>query len=192
MKLGFRPRFLRGSSLEHVAHAPTLRTERLVLRPHRLEDAARWYEIQSSPDVLAYTSWPQRDEAESRIHLKQRTKQVVLKQANDFLALAIEHDGKLIGDVALHLRSIISTSRTAEISWILHPDHYGHGFAAEAASAMMEFAFERVQIQLLVAVIEAPNAASIVLAERLGFRKMAHDGDSLGFVAGNLRERPEA
>ncbi|GAA1219058.1 GNAT family N-acetyltransferase [Rhodoglobus aureus] len=188
MKLGFRPRFLRGSSLEQVVRAPTLRTERLVLRPHRLEDASRWYEIQSSPDVLAYTSWPQRDEAQSRIHLEERTKQVVLSQANDFLALAIERDGELIGDVALHLRSVVNVSRTAEISWILHPDHYGHGFAAEAASAMMDFAFDQVKIQLLVALIEAPNAASIVLAERLGFRKMTRDDDTLGYVAGNLRE----
>ncbi|TQO19469.1 RimJ/RimL family protein N-acetyltransferase [Rhodoglobus vestalii] len=187
MRSSLRPRFLRGSSLKHTVQAPTLHTERLVLRPHRIADAARWYEIQSSPDVLAYTSWPERDAAQSRIHLKERTRHVVLKQANDFLALAIEHDGQLIGDVGLHLRSIVSTSRTAEISWILHPEHYGHGFAAEATSAMMNFAFEQVQIQFLVAVIEAPNAASIVLAERLGFQKMAHDGDSLGFVAGNIR-----
>jgi RimJ/RimL family protein N-acetyltransferase len=53
---------------------------------------------------------------------------------------------------------------------------------------MMNFAFDRVKIQLLVALIEAPNAASIVLAERLGFRKMTRDGDTLGYVAGNIRE----
>ncbi|MEV8254369.1 GNAT family N-acetyltransferase [Rhodoglobus sp. NPDC076762] len=188
MSPSIRPRILRGSSLERVFHAPTLRTERLVLRPHRLEDADRWYEIQSSPGVLAYTSWPQRNAAESRSHLRERTKHVVLQQANDFLALAIEHEGKLIGDVALHLRSVVNVSRTAEISWILHPDHYGHGFAAEAAVAMMDFAFNEVKIQLLVALIEEPNTASIVLAERLGFHKMTRDDETLGYVAGNLRE----
>src|SRR5664279_3107474 len=182
-----RPRFARGASIDHAITAPVLETERLVLRPHRIDDASRWYEIQSSPDVYTYTSWPKRTEAQSRIHLKHRMKHVVLKQADDFMALAIEHEGELIGDVSLHLRSVAPSSRAAEISWILHPDHYGRGFAAEAAAAMMNFAFDRVNVQWLVAVVDSKNPASIKLAKRLGFRQISQDGNSLSFVAGTFR-----
>jgi len=188
MKLSLRPRFVRGPSMDRAVNAPTLVTDRLTLRPHRIEDAARWYEIQSSPDVHKFTSWPERSRSESSAHLLHRTKHVKLLQANDFLALAIERDGHLIGDVSLHLRSVSLSSRTAEISWILHPDAYGQGYAREAAEAMMEFAFNEANIQWLVAVINETNEASIALAKRLGFRAMSRDGDELSFVAGSLRE----
>ncbi|MBH0099920.1 GNAT family N-acetyltransferase [Salinibacterium sp. NSLL150] len=188
MKLSLRPRFVRGPSMDRTINAPTLVTDRLTLRPHRADDSTRWYEIQSSPDVHKFTSWPQRDRAESYAHLLHRTKHVTLRQANDFLALGIEHEGQLIGDVALHLRSVSLSSRTAEISWILHPDAYGQGYAREAAEAIMEFAFTEVNIQWLVAVIDESNEASIALAKRLGFRAMSRDGNDLSFVAGSLRE----
>jgi len=188
MKLSLRPRFVRGPSMDRVVNAPTLVTDRLTLRPHRIDDAARWYEIQSSPDVHKFTSWPKRSRSESYAHLLHRTKHVKLLQANDFLALAIEHEAQLIGDVAIHLRSVSLSSRTAEISWILHPDAYGQGYAREAAEAMMEFAFADANIQWLVAVIDETNDASVGLAKRLGFRAMSRDGTELSFVAGSLRE----
>ncbi|QYH34582.1 GNAT family N-acetyltransferase [Salinibacterium sp. M195] len=187
MRFAQRPRFIRGSSLERAIAAPTLETERLRLRPHRIDDATRWFEIQSSSDVQEFTSWPERTRIESYAHLQHRTKHVVLKQADDFLALAIEHEGELIGDVSLHLRSVALSSRSAEISWILHPDQYGQGYAGEAAAAMMEFAFTRVKVQWLVAVIEENNVASIALAERLGFRQISRSGDSLSFIAGTFQ-----
>jgi RimJ/RimL family protein N-acetyltransferase len=183
MKINTRPRFLRGAGVAHAVAAPTVHTERLVLRPHRMEDAERWYAIQSSSGVRAYTSWPDRTRAQSRAHLKHRTKHVVLKQADDFLALAIEHDGTLIGDVALHLRSVSSSTRFAEMSWILHPDSYGHGYAAEASAALMEFAFVELEVRWLVALVDPANTASITLAERLGFMQLDNVGGSLTFVA---------
>jgi RimJ/RimL family protein N-acetyltransferase len=183
LKLNARPRFLRGAALAQPIIAPTLHTERLVLRPHHMDDAKRWYEIQSSPDVRTYTSWPDRTRTQSRVHLKHRTKHVVLKQADDFLALAIEHDGTLIGDVALHLRSVSPSTRFAEMSWILHPDSYGHGYAAEASAALMELAFTKLQARWLVALVDRANTASITLAERLGFTQLDNVGDSLTFVA---------
>jgi len=188
MKLSLRPRFMRGPAMDRAISAPTIVTDRLTLRPHRAADASRWYEIQSSPDVRKFTSWPQRNRVESHTHLVHRTKHVTLRQANDFLALGIERDGELIGDVALHLRSVSLSSRTAEISWILHPDAYGQGYAREAAEAMMEFAFTEVRIQWLVAVIDASNEASIALAKRLGFRAMSRDDAEISFVTGRLRE----
>jgi aminoglycoside 6'-N-acetyltransferase len=154
-----------------------------------MDDAARWHEIQSSPDVRAYTSWPERTAAESRTHLKHRTKHVVLRRADDFLALAIEHDGQLVGDVALHLRSVSPTTRFVEISWILHPEHYGHGFAREAAEELMNFAFERAAARWIVAVIHPHNAPSIALASSLGFTQVSTTDDSLCFIAGTPAQR---
>lgn len=183
MKLGMRPRLVRGAAIERAITAPVLRTGRLILRPYRMDDAERWYEIQSSPDVRSYTSWPDRTSAESRSHLKHRTQHVVLKQADDFLALAIEFNGELVGDLGLHLRSVSPSTRFAEISWILHPDSYGQGLAAEAATAMMQFAFAKVHVRWLVAIIDPANTASIALATGLGFTQLDSVEGALTFVA---------
>ncbi len=178
-----RPRLLRGPSLATPVVVESINTERLVLRPHIVEDSERWFEIQSNPQVHAFTSWPERTAEESLQHLKDRTSHVVLKQADDFLALAIEHDGVLVGDISLHLRSVASVTRAAEISWILHPDAQGHGFALEAATAMLDVAFTRLEARFVYALVHPDNVASAVLATKLGFSLLVEAADENVYIA---------
>lgn len=102
-----RPRFMRGPRLPEPIDAESLRTDRLLLRPHRESDVDAWYEIQTSPAVLEQVwYWPKRTREQSRQHLKDRTRHTRLWQSDDFLALAIEKDGQLVGDISLHLRAV--------------------------------------------------------------------------------------
>lgn len=168
-----RPRVLRGARTERPFDAPTLRTERLLLRAHRMTDAADWYELQSDTTVTAFLPWPERDARASARHLHDRTRHTRLWQAEDFLALGIEHDGRLIGDVSLQLHDVCASTRSAEIGWVLNPKHGGSGFATEAASQMLEFAFEVVRARRVTAVTDARNLRSVTLARRLGFREIS-------------------
>ncbi|MFD4422825.1 GNAT family N-acetyltransferase [Agromyces sp. NPDC058484] len=113
-----RPRWMRGPRLPNPVHAPRLQTERLVLRPHRLSDAPAWFALQSDPRVIEFLPWPLRNRRESLRHLAHRIRHVRLEQNDDFLALGVELDGILIGDVSLHLRDI-DPERHAEIGWII-------------------------------------------------------------------------
>lgn len=170
-----RPRFLRGPALERPFHAPVLRTPRLKLRPHRLDDARAWFELQSNPDILRYLPWPERSREQSRRHLAHRTRRTVLKQQNDFLALAVERDGRLIGDIGLHLRKVEYEDRAVEISWIIDPRHGRRGLASEATAAVLELAFTELHATEVTAKIEESNRRSIALARRLGFERRSHD-----------------
>ncbi|MBH0055010.1 GNAT family N-acetyltransferase [Salinibacterium sp. SWN139] len=181
-----RPRLMRGASLPVPVEAPVIHTERLTLRPFSMADSDRWFEIQSDPQVRAFTSWPERNREESRRHLKNRTHHVLLKQADDFLALAVEHDGILIGDVSLHLRSVETVTRSAEISWILHPDSQGHGYAFEAARAMLELAFTRLEARVIFALVHPTNTASMALAQKLGFTPFDGSDGEIIFVSTGL------
>jgi RimJ/RimL family protein N-acetyltransferase len=162
-----RPRFLRGPRLPKPAVAPIVATERLRLRPHEMKDARDWLQIQSNPDVVRYLDWPVRNAVESRRHLKHRTRHTVLLQADDFLALAVEREGQVIGDVSLHLRDV--HSKIVEMGWVLNPAHGRHGYATEAAAALAIFAFEHLGACEITAVIHEKNERSIALAKRLGF-----------------------
>lgn len=185
MSFVHRPRFTRGPSIENPVHSPVITTERLTLRPHTIADAGRWFEIQSSSAVREFTSWPDRDELASRRHLKDRTRHIALRQADDFLALAIDREGELVGDVSLHLRSVSPLTRFAEISWILHSKYRGQGFATEAAEAMLELAYEQVRARWVVAMVHPDNEASLALARRLAFRSIDTSPEAVMLIATN-------
>lgn len=150
-------------------YAPTIRTARLLLRPHRMSDAEAWYRIQADPEVLRYLPWPRRNREESRAHLRRRTGDIVLSRRNDFLALAVERDGTLVGDVSMHLRVVPAHERQVEAGWVIGSEHGGKGYAIEAASALLTFAFTQVGAKTAIAVIDERNERSLRLAKRLGF-----------------------
>ena len=81
--------------------------------------------------------------------------------------LAIEHDGRLAGDVA------ILVPRSGEDAWIgysLHPDSWGRGIAVRGVGVVVDrlFRFGALRIR---AGVDSRNRASIRLLERLGFRR---------------------
>jgi RimJ/RimL family protein N-acetyltransferase len=175
-----RPRFMRGPRIDDPVQSPVIRTERLLLRPHRMADADTWYAWQSDPAVIEHLSWPMRSRAESWIHLMHRTRHTRLEQLNDFLALGIEYEGRLVGDVSLHLRSLEPETRRLEIGWLVGPEWQGRGFAREAAEGMLGLAFDRMHAASVEAVMTKGNRASLLLATRLGFEEVGErDGERL-------------
>ena len=174
-----RPRALRGERTEIPFDAPSIRTERLLLRPHRMSDADDWFALQSEKSVTEYLPWPERDRRQSARHLRDRLRHTRLWQAEDFLALGLEHEGRLIGDVSLQLHTVAAETRTAEIGWVLHPLFGGRGLATEAAGRMLDFAFGRVRAQRVTAVTDARNLRSMALATRLGFERVPAERSSV-------------
>jgi RimJ/RimL family protein N-acetyltransferase len=178
--LGFStPRLLRGPRLDAPLESPIIRTERLVIRPHRVSDAEAWYGMQSDEGVTRFLSWPVRSRSESLQHLKDRTQHTVLAQADDLLALAIEHDGTLVGDLSVHLRTVHPDFRSAEIGWILGSAHGGAGLATEAVCAVVDMLFDAVEAKWVFAVVDERNEKSLALATRLGFTMINRDGPLL-------------
>lgn len=170
------PRVLRGPRLDEPLDSPIVRTERLVIRPHQLSDADAWYEMQSDEGIVRFLSWPLRTREESLQHLKDRTQHTVLSQADDLLALAIERDGALVGDLSVHLRTVHPDFRSAEIGWILGSAHGGAGLATEAVCAVIDMLFDSIEAKWIFAVVDERNAKSLSLATRLGFTVVNRDG----------------
>jgi RimJ/RimL family protein N-acetyltransferase len=63
-----------------------------------------------------------------------------------------------------------STYRVAELGlfWAIDPQHQRHGFATEAAQAMIDFAFQQLRVKRLIATTEYDNAASLGVMRKLG------------------------
>ena len=68
----------------------------------------------------------------------------------------------------------------AEFRWVLHPDHVGHGYAAEAVQELIWICFENPGLRRVTAYCFADNAASWHLMARVGMRRAMCTGrDSL-------------
>lgn len=65
----------------------------------------------------------------------------------------------------------LQPSGDTEIGWHFHPDHWGHGFATEAAAAALNFAFAS-GLRRVVAVTAPANAASQKVCIRIGMRHL--------------------
>ena len=165
--------------VEAPLDSPVLRTERLIIRPHRLSNAAVWCEMQSDDGVSRFLSWPHRTRSQSHQYLKDRTQHKRPAQANDLLALAIELDGQLVGDISVHLRTVHPDFRSAEIGWISASSCGGVGLATEAVCAVIKMLFNKLDLKFLFAVVDVRNEKSLALASRLGFTEVSRDGYNL-------------
>jgi RimJ/RimL family protein N-acetyltransferase len=151
-----------------------LLTERLLLRPFATTDFDGLLAIQSRADVARYLYWDPRTSAEVRETLAVKIRATAIVSEGDNLSLAAElrSTGELIGDCNLHWTS--AEHRQGEIGFVFHPDHHGRGYATEAAEALLALAFDGLRVHRVIGRLEARNAASARVLERLGMRKEAH------------------
>ena len=96
-------------------------------------------------------------------------------------ALVKRDSNELIGSVGFapclmpfgQLPSFEPTTRfTSEVGlfWALFPEHWGHGYATEAAAAMIAYAFAELRLRRIVATTEHGNTRSMNVMRRLGMR----------------------
>lgn len=154
-------------------------TERLLLRPHRLEDLDDLSRFHSDPEVVRYVPWPVRDRAATEEALRVKLGQTVLEEHGQWLVLAVElrASGRVVGEVLLKWAS----ERQGELGFALAQDVHGQGYAAEAAAAVLRLAFDDLGFHRVTAVCVADNTASARLLQRLGFRQEARFVDGAFF-----------
>lgn len=149
-----------------------LQTGRLTLRLPRPEDAEDLLAYYSRADVAQYLleePWTPDTTGEK---LAKRRARIGLDSESRALALVWEHGGRVIGDTALWLTE--ERGEVAEIGWVMHPDFSGRGLATEAVRPVLNAAFGVYGLHRVAAQMDARNAASARLCERLGMQREAH------------------
>jgi RimJ/RimL family protein N-acetyltransferase len=151
-----------------------IETERLSLRPFRASDLEVLHRLQSLPEVVRYLLWDARSRSEVEAVLEQRTRQTRIAAEGDKLVLAVtmHNGGALIGDV--NLQWLSTHHQQGEIGFVFLPEYHGHGYASEAAAAMLALGFNRLGLHRIIGRCDARNTASARLMVRLGLRREAH------------------
>lgn len=89
-----------------------------------------------------------------------------------------------IGQIGL-INEFIEGKQCLGIGWILNKNYWGKGYATEGAKALINYAFERLEFDEIIADIRPNNTKSISLANNLGMKKI---GDFIKIYKG--REMP--
>ncbi len=77
------------------------------------------------------------------------------------------HDGTFIGRCGSAVREL-EHGAEREVGYILAREHWGKGYATEAASAVRDHAIRELGLRRLIALIAFGNEASVRVAEKLG------------------------
>lgn len=157
-----------------------LTTDRLRLRAYRESDAEVLLPIYSREDVARFLLQDPWTAEVAETEIAKRLPRTGLETESRALALVIETaDGldslegsRIIGDIAIWLED--GSDEKAEIGWVLDPVAGGHGFATEAAIAMLGVAFDHYGLHRVFAQMDSRNTASAKLSERIGMRQEAH------------------
>jgi RimJ/RimL family protein N-acetyltransferase len=149
-------------------------TERLVLRSFRPGDEADVFAYRSVAEVVRYIPGDPRTREEVADLVAERSTAGRVDPAQPILTLAVELEGRVVGDVLIHLDGLDGhDGRQAEVGWVFTPDVAGRGYATEAARAITDVAFREVGVHRVWALLEPANVASARVCERLGMRREA-------------------
>ena len=137
-----------------------LRTERLLIRPFRETDANELHDVLGSPEVMKWTpSPPSKDVAETAQRLA-RTVAFTARQPPGLglWALELRESGVLLGQVGLF--PVEGKGPEVEVAYELAPRAWGHGYATEAARALIAYGFGELGLTRIVALILSGNERS--------------------------------
>jgi RimJ/RimL family protein N-acetyltransferase len=148
-----------------------IHTERLVLRSLRPGDEADVFAYRSVPAVVRYIPGEPKTQEQVADLVAERATAGRVDSTSPILTLAVELEGRVIGDVLMHLDGLDGhDGKQAEIGWVFAPDVAGQGYATEAARAILQAAFDQVGVRRVWAQLEPENTASSRICERLGMR----------------------
>lgn len=146
---------------------PPIESSRLSLRRPQPNDAPALHARRNDPRVAEYQDWTLPYELSAAEELVADA--VAGPGAADgwhMLTITDRGTAEILGDVAIGLSW---DQRCAEIGYTLAPDHWGKGYATEAAAAVIPHLFDTVGVTRVHGQLHPDNIASARVFERLGF-----------------------
>jgi RimJ/RimL family protein N-acetyltransferase len=160
---------------------------RVLLRQWRDEDRETYAAISGDPEVMRYyPSTMSREESDGFIDWASG---LIAERGWGLWAVEVVDGSSFIGAVGLNETRHVPGA--VEVSWKLAREHWGHGYATEAASEALRFGFEQIGLDEIVAMTVPANERSPRVMDRLGMtHDPADDFDRLDMPPGVDAARP--
>ena len=149
------------------SHFPVLRTARLVLRELLPTDSPALFRLRSDGRVMEHIGRPRATVEQDASDLIARI--TADRHANEGItwAMTLHDNDTLIGTIGFYRLKL--EHHTAEVGYMMDPDHWGKGLMSEALQAVVECGFGRYGFHRIEAITDPANAASRALLLKNGF-----------------------
>ncbi len=149
-----------------------LESERLLFRPHLVTDLDDFCAMEMDINVRRYVGvYPRsREDAEQRFPKNQHEKMVTDRLA--YWATVLKGENTYVGRCGLipHFNPNSGPiPGEAALGYYITPKYWGQGLATEAGKAFIDFGFNKLMLNRIVATVEKGNDASVHILQTLGF-----------------------
>lgn len=150
---------------------PEIRTKRLVLRQPTMRDAEWYFQYFSRPEMVWGGVWPGPENiGAAREEIRTYMVDLYRKRRGFRWLVKLKGEDVPIGTLGYY-KWLPSASYQAEMGYDLAKEHWGKGIMAEAVEAVVDFGFERMELNRIEVYIMPRNKRSIKLMRRLGFKR---------------------
>lgn len=164
----------------------TLETERLLLREWRDDDIPKAAAMNACPDVMRYFVEPLNHD--QNLEMVERVRKHFAEHGFGFWAVELKGVESFIGLLGLAVpRFEADFTPCVEIGWRLTQPYWGQGLAPEGATAAMNFGFNELELDEIVAFTIPSNLPSRRVMEKLGMTHSASEDFDHPMVPANHR-----
>lgn len=145
------------------------KTDRLIIRELTVEDIPNLFTIYQNPEVTKYI-----DELDKSLDIEIEKHKAYIRNGYHFYGYGLwgvfeKETDKLIGRCGIQ-NTTIEDKIEIELGYLLDQNNWGNGYAIECAKATIDYAFNKLYMNRIVAVIDPFNIHSIRVAENIGMK----------------------
>lgn len=145
-----------------------LETKRLILKKQELSDFDDLLALRSDPDVMKYIG-------DGSVHTEEQVKRFLSmaipyqeKHGIGFCMVYAKDSGHFIGQAGLFHIGYSDAQPEIEIAYRLHKQFWGKGYATELAKALIQWGFQHLSVDKLIAAADPENIGSQKVLKKAG------------------------
>lgn len=152
------------TALNKMRPPSILETQRLILRPPRLDDAQVIFNLYAQDDeVTRYLIWEPHTRLDTTVDFIEHCMEMWEKDAAFPWVITRRSDEQILGMIELRAAGF-----KAELGYVIARRFWGSGFASEAARVVVDWAIGRAGVYRVWAVCDVDNVASARVLEKAG------------------------
>jgi len=148
---------------------PILTTERLTLRQLSIDDQQDIFALRSDPEINKFLDRQPCKTTEDAINFINKINDNIVKGNTFYWAVTLTDTKTLVGTICLF--DFSSEKNSCEIGYELMTQFQGQGIMNEATKKVIDYAFQTMQFQKIVAFTHNDNQNSTKLLEKFDFKK---------------------
>ena len=156
-----------------------LETKRLILRRQVISDLDDLWALYCDPEITKYIPDAPRSREEAQEEIEWHMHGHPKNPALGLWATIHKETGRFIGRCGL-LPWTIDGQDEVEVAYTIARAYWNQGLGSEAAQAILQYGFERLNLTRLICLIDSANIASQKVAEKIGLRFEKESRDEMG------------